>query len=127
LRTGGSGPTHSWIWTDVDFCSKQSPPYDIKQTANPLQCYFGDILSPCPNDTPTASKEKGGIWWQTWRCPKYIPHIGNSSTVTDFSSSVTDYLFSQVNPEVVKLVEQEALKIFGSSGAPPKMITVHIR
>jgi hypothetical protein len=127
LRTVASGIDKTWIWADEEFCGKQSSPYDIKQTGNPLQCYFGNVFSPCLKQSSNQVAAKEGVWWQTWKCPKYIRHVGNSTAVWDFSSATTEYLFSQVNPAIVTLVEKEALKIFGPNGAPAKMITVHIR
>ena len=112
---------------DEDFCEKQAKPYSISNTGNPLQCYFGNVFTPCPDDSPRNIAKNRGIFWQSWKCPKYIPHNGNFSAIWEFSNSATEYLFSQLNPEIVKLVEKEVLNIFGPEGAPSNMITVHIR
>lgn len=123
LRTASDGL--NWIWNDEVFCSQQSPPYDITKTLNPLQCYFGNVFTPCSGSTTDLKAPH--VWWQQYRCPKNIPHVGNVSRVFEFQAGGTEYLFSQVNPAIVALVEEEAKKIFGAQGAPAKMITVHIR
>lgn len=127
MRTLAASGINKWIWNDEEFCGQQAPPYDIKTTMNPLQCYFGNVFTPCLSLPTAAAAKATAVWWQQWKCPKFIPHVGNSSAVWDFSSATMEYLFSQVNPAIVTLAEQEARKIFGPNGAPAKMITVHIR
>jgi hypothetical protein len=125
ITTGGA--LEQWIWNDEDFCTKQQTPYNIEQTKNPLQCYFGNVFTPCADDSSSSAYAKPHVPWIQWKCPKYVNHPGNITGIWDLNSAATEYLFSQVNPAIINLVEQEALKIFGSEGAPEKMITIHIR
>ena len=112
---------------DEDFCQNQPAPYNIEKTGNPLQCYFGNVFTPCVEESPTTAEMKPHVQWQQLKCPRLVNHVGNYTASTNIHSDVTEYMFSQVNPAVVDLVEKEALKIFGRNGAPEKMITVHIR
>jgi hypothetical protein len=58
------------------------------------------------------------------RCPKYIQ---DDRTRQEFRRAAVEYLFSNLNPRLVKAAEAEILNVFGDYGIPENMITVHLR
>lgn len=108
-----------WIWNDQIFC--QNHDKKGQHGHDPLRCYFGDVFQHCPN-----TKLKG-VWWQQPKCPHTLHDQYNVTANYIYYGQFFEYLFSKLNPEIVKLADIEARKIFGQSGSPANMITVHIR
>jgi hypothetical protein len=106
-----------WIWNDVEFCKTQNS-YN-----STLGCYFGPLFNQCP----PIDKNEGLYWVNFVKCPHVVNHPGNLKGIYHFHANTFEYLFSHVNPEIVRRAEVEAEKIFGPSGSPDNMITVHIR
>jgi hypothetical protein len=104
-----------WIWNDNESC----PPLNYTQ---PLSCYFSQ-LSSCPY---SLSNQVQVIDWLNRydRCPAYITDLNSRQL---FRAAAVEYLFSTIRPKMVKETENVAREIFGSSGIPDNMITVHVR
>ena len=110
-------PYTEWIWNDKEFCKTQN--YNNSE----LACYFGPVYNLCPD-----KRDMKGVYWVNFvQCPSIVNHPGNLRAAFSFHGAFFEYLFSQVNPEIVRRAEVEAKAIFGPNGSPSHMITVHIR
>lgn len=105
-----------WIWNDQSFCKDQ--PY----ANSTMGCYFGRTFNICPEGQPPK-----GVEWVHSACKKYVSHPGNLNATLVFNAAFFEYLFSEVNPEIVRRAEKEAVAVFGPQGSPDDLITIHIR
>eukprot|EP00981_Chlorochromonas_danica_P003423 scaffold654_cov207-Ochromonas_danica.AAC.8 len=103
----------TWIWNDKEFCK------DGNHT-QPLSCYF-NLQFHCPN----AADVHPAKWTNGWNmCPKYIKDMDSRQV---FRSAAIEYLFSNLNPRLVQEAQNAIKEVFGSSGIPKDMITLHVR
>eukprot|EP01039_Chlorochromonas_danica_P001742 gene1742-1902_t len=103
-----------WIWNDKEFCK------DGNHT-QPFSCYF-NLQSHCPHATILNHPAK---WTNGWNmCPKYIQDMDSRQI---FRAAAIEYLFSNLNPRLVQEAQNAIKEVFGSSGIPQDMITLHVR
>eukprot|EP01039_Chlorochromonas_danica_P006638 gene6638-7332_t len=103
----------NWIWNDKAFCKGGNH-------IQPFSCYF-NLQSHCPN----ATNVYGAKWsHELDMCPKYIRDMDSRKV---FRSAAIEYLFSNLNPRLVEEAQHAIKEVFGSSGIPKDMITLHVR
>ena len=97
-----------WVWEDRAFC-------DAKDLSHPLSCYFDP---PCRrNDSLT----------KPWHVPRNIHFPQCFHKEAPVNEAGAEILFSRLTPRVLALADAAAEKVFGPEGAPPNLITVHLR
>jgi len=103
-----------WIWNDKSFCKEGNH-------TQPFSCYF-NLQSHCPNSTNVNHPAK---WTNGWNmCPKYIKDMDSRQV---FRAAAIEYLFSNLHPRLVQEAEDAIKEVFGASGIPQDMITLHLR
>ena len=95
-----------WKWIDKKLCSP-------KYFDDPLSCYFGKTTK-C---TQQSNKNY----------PSLEYHIKCKTDIPTMRAAATEYLFSNVSPRIINIAQRRAYDIFGASGIPKDLITVHIR
>ena len=98
-----------WIWQSTADC---------EQNVEPLKCYFN--IPSCndpPNDLNVTAK------WHNGSCNTIL----GGNHVMFFRAAATEFLFTRVSHAVINEAKRQEELVFGASGAPPDLITVHIR
>ena len=106
-----------------------------------LTCFFGARVSPCwgvantrniplPSPPPGDPMRVGLKWgdallrqYQHWpSCPRW-----STRNEVPFFVHALRWLFSSLSPRLVQVARQAAMEVYGADGAPPNLVTVHVR
>lgn len=105
----------SWIWNDKAFCQQHST------VKGPFGCYFNLQLT-CPESKFSHRPIKVSNGYEM--CPKYIKNIDDRQA---FRAAAIEYLFSNLNEKLVKETNEAIVEVFGDTGIPKNLITLHLR
>lgn len=99
-----------WIWIDPDVCGGNTT----------WHCYFPAAEPSCPVET----FKHGRI--QSVTCGKYVIWP-ETYEVPEFRAAATEFLFSSISRVVIEEAGRQIQAVFGDTGVPPNLITVHVR
>ena len=105
-----------WQWNDPALCNAT----ESSEHKQPLSCYF-NVRSECPPHPEDGAVSFGNRFDN---CPKYIQDLPSR---TAFRSAAMEYLFSNLNPALVDEARKAIVDVFGETGIPADLFTVHIR
>lgn len=97
-----------WLWEDRTFC-------DTEDLSHPLSCYF----EPSCRRNESVSK--------TWHAPHSSVFPECVHPKAHVNEAGMEILFSRLTRRVLASAENAAEEVFGSEGAPPNLISVHLR
>jgi len=104
-----------WIWNDREFCKEGN-------NTQPYSCYF-NINKECPDsisNSPKQIKSSNDLA----NCRSFIKDLASRQS---FRAAAIEYLFSNLNPALVKAAEDAIGGVFGADGIPENLITLHLR
>lgn len=102
-----------WHWNDPALCNEA-------QHKQPFSCYF-NVHSRCPRTLKDKPIDFNNDFS---RCPKYITDLKSR---TEFRAAAMEFLFSNLNSEIVDTARAAIVDVFGEKGIPEDLITVHVR
>ena len=112
-----TAPRLDWAWWDQEACNGTT-----SSSSSLLACYFPIAeTSDCQNEVFDNDPSKRS---HLDLCGN---QLGEQSSVADERMALTEYLFSNVSPLVVKEATKQLKAVFPNGIVPPNLITIHVR
>lgn len=107
----------NWAYLDHVSCDPSS---------SAMTCYFPKSEMNCPTDATDKSVDK--LYTGLGKIHQHCPSIEAEYNVSDIRAAGIEVLFAGASIDlVVNMARQQLYQLFGPAGAPPNLITVHMR
>jgi hypothetical protein len=128
---------HSWLWWDVESCSKAAHGSDaiadglpLPENEHTMQCYFPKSEPHCTHElalSPNNHSQTYNLARGRGRVGMDCPILTESYSIAEIRSSSMEFLFSGISAKVQYEAQRQMKRVFPSGVAPNDLITVHMR